>query len=773
MKKSKFSTILLALALLFCATQLTSCKSKDDFVSLTNTADTIATTDDNISMNYLFTAISTSGTHTMALKSDSTLWTWGDKSYGQLGDGTNTDRNTPVRVGIDSDWAMVSAGDSYTIALKTNGSLWAWGNNSYGQLGNDTKTNSNTPVQIGTETDWVKISAGGNHTIALKMDGSIWAWGHNWAGQLGLGSNDEHFPTPLRVGIDTDWTAISAGYKHTLALKTDGSLWAWGNNDLGLLGVGMNTSSSDIPIRVGTDTDWATISAGINHTAALKTDGSIWTWGYNDSGELGDGTYTLREIPSRVGKDTNWAMVSAGDSYTIALKTNGSLWAWGGNDNGQLGYGTNTGCNTPTIVGTDMDWSAISVGGSNIINGYTIALKIDGSLWAWGSNRNGKLGGGTKINHYTPTRVFAIGATQVASDTPEGSFVQTINHTNATTATDNAATVEPKDGSISPHDSFRAVSAGLSHTLALKADGSLYARGRNEEHQLGLGSNSGMYRRLNTFVRMGTDADWAAVSAGGSYTIALKTDGSLWAWGSNVFGQLGINSDDEYRTTPVRVGTDTDWAAISAGHGEHALALKADGSFWAWGGNSAALCLGTDVSDKYRNTPIRVGIDTDWTAISAGGSYTMALKKDGSLWTCGADYYGQLGRGTRKSSRVPVRVGIDTNWVAVSAGHSQTIALKTDGSLWTWGDNNSGRVERHSPARVGTDTNWTAISAGDHFTVALKADGSLWFLSANSNTPIRVGTDTDWSAISASWAIKNDGSLWGLDTNRNIAVRKK
>ena len=240
-------------------------------------------------------AISAGVLHTIALKTDGSLWAWGYNGVGELGDGTNVDRNTPVRIGSETNWSAISAGEFRTIALKTDGSIWAWGSNYNGELGNGTNSVRNTPAQIGSETNWSAISAGLYHTIALKTDGSLWAWGRNYEGQLGDGTDTDR-NTPVRIGSETNWSAISAGYEHTTALKTDGSLWAWGSNTFGQLGDGTDTDRNT-PVRIGSETNWSAISAGEFRTIALKTDGSLWAWGRNYEGQLGDGTYPYSTDP--------------------------------------------------------------------------------------------------------------------------------------------------------------------------------------------------------------------------------------------------------------------------------------------------------------------------------------------------------------------------------------------------------------------------------------------------------------------------------------------
>jgi alpha-tubulin suppressor-like RCC1 family protein len=245
-------------------------------------------------------------------------------------------------VGSDTSWASVVPGRYHSVAIKTDGTLWVWGNNRDSQLGLGDTTDRSNPEQVGSDSAWAFVAAGNGHTVAVKTDGTLWAWGDNDDGQLGLGDTTDR-SNPEQVGNDTAWAFVAVGFSYTIAIKTDGTLWAWGSNFWGHLGLGdMDTRYS--PTQVGSDSDWAFVAAGLScHTVAIKTDGTLWAWGNNIYGQLGlgdAGSGTERLSPEQVGSDTAWAFVTAGGNHTVAVKTEGTLWVWGGNDVGQLGDGT-------------------------------------------------------------------------------------------------------------------------------------------------------------------------------------------------------------------------------------------------------------------------------------------------------------------------------------------------------------------------------------------------------------------------------------------------
>ena len=302
--------------------------------------------------------ISTGSYNTFAVKSDGTLWGTGSNVNGELGIGTfGNAPHSLVQIGTATDWKTTSGTLDCTIGLKTNGTLWGWGLNSYGQVGDGTTTERHTPVQIGTDTNWKIVTSGmlASFNIALKTNGTLWGWGiHGGANCLGQGigtGNIAYYASPIQIGIDTNWSSMDAGLSHTLALKTNGTLYIFGGGRNGSGGNGILTDFIfSTPTQIGTDTNWTQVSAGANTSYAIKTDGTLWAWGQNDLGQLGDGTTDNRGYPTQIGTDTNWASVHAGYQHCTALKTDGSLWSWGDNAYAQLGIGNYTSTNIPVQI---------------------------------------------------------------------------------------------------------------------------------------------------------------------------------------------------------------------------------------------------------------------------------------------------------------------------------------------------------------------------------------------------------------------------------------
>ena len=360
-----------------------------------------------------FTATSAGGDHGLALKSDGTVWAWGRNAEGEVGDGSTTNRLTPVKVSLLTGVVAVAGGATHSLALKNDGTVWGWGTNGSGQLGDGTMSTRLTPVQVSGLTGVVAIAAGFNLSLALKSDGTVWAWGFNYYGGLGDGTTIARL-TPVQVSGLTGVAAIAVGYYHSMALKNDGTLWSWGYNSNGQLGVG-NTTNSPLPIQVGGLTGVVAIACGSYHSLALKSGGAVWAWGWNLYGQIGDGTTTDRMAPVPASGLTGVVAIAGGYYHSLAAKSDGSGWAWGWNGFGGLGDGTTTNRATPGTV-SGLAGVVAMAGGTY----FGLALKSDGTVWAWGYNLFGELGDGSTTNRLTPVSVGSGSGLTISGQVTKG-----------------------------------------------------------------------------------------------------------------------------------------------------------------------------------------------------------------------------------------------------------------------------------------------------------------------------------------------------------------
>jgi len=448
--------------------------------------------------------------------------------------------------------------------------------------------------------------------------------------------------------------------------------------------------------------------------------------------------------------------VAVGDRHKIAIAANGSLWAWGYDDFGQLGGGNIVVRHRPARIGRGRNWKTVAAG-----DRHSAAIQKDGSLWAWGENGSGQLGDGTRIVRAEPV--------QVGVDT----------------------------GWVN-------IAVGNAHTAALQSDGSLWTWGNNFDGQLGDGTSTS--RAIP--VQIGTDTDWISVTAGSAHTIALRSDETLWAWGANEHGQLGIGTT-YHANSPVQVITGTSWASVEASC-DRTVAIAADGSLWAWGANWAGqLGDGTAID---RTAPVQIDNSTEWASVAVGSVETAAIATDGSLWswrTLDVDYYGNVIEGQQT---MPIQFGRHTDWESVAMRGFHGLGVRSDGSLWRWesvAETDDWRwqstltsmvADRHGrvgishirlspsdPETIPMDCTLfpgigREITAGTAHTAAIAADGTLWAWGRNTRfhlgngtrisrtTPMQISTDTDWVSVSSSSAstvaIRSDGSLWAWGLGR-------
>ncbi len=439
-------------------------------------------------------AVAAGSDHTCALTDAGSVMCWGRNESGQLGDGTTAISGTPVAVeGLSSGVAAVAAGADFTCALTSAGGVLCWGGNEYGQLGDGTMSNRSTPVaETGLDSGVVAIAAN-DHNCAVTVSGGVLCWGSNEYGQLGDGTITNRDAPVSVIGLSSGVAAVAAGGIHTCALTTAGGVLCWGDNRHGQLGDGTTNDHSTPVAMTGLSSGVAAIAAGGSHTCALTAAGGVLCWGSNSAGQLGDGNEeTVSSVPVAViGLSNGVAAVTAGDRYTCALTDAGGVLCWGYNDEGQLGDGTDGPKSTPTpVTGLSSGVFAIAADG-----GHTCALTNAGGVLCWGSNGAGALGDGTTTDHLTPVAVtglssgmaaIAAGSSHTCALTDAGGVLcwgyngyGRLGDGTTTSRNTPVAVVGLSSG-------VSAVTAGRQHTCALTTAGGVLCWGANSAGQLGI-----------------------------------------------------------------------------------------------------------------------------------------------------------------------------------------------------------------------------------------------------------------------------------------------
>ncbi len=660
----------------------------------------------------------------------------------------------------------VGAGGEHALAIMPGGNLLSWGQNSSSQLGADGILQRELPASVEGITNVLQVEGGFVHSIALAIDGRVWTWGGNGQGQLGDGTTTLR-KTPQPLSGLTGVTAIAAGAGHNLSLLSNGTVWSWGLNLSGQLGDGTTTTRLT-PVQVSGLTNVIAIAAGTDHSVAVKSDGTVWSWGENSSGKLGDGTEVRRLIPVQVVGLTGITSVSAGGAHSLALASDGRVWGWGTNDSGQLGDGTMIKKLTPVVISTLANVTKVAAG-----QNHSLALLSDGTVWSWGMNRNGALGTAqsesqnssipvkvlwvssitsvaageeTSYARRSDGKIFAWGNDSRGQLGNEGEFTRGFPYEVTAPVvppqqpppigTLTTPTFSPDGGSFGSSQSvtIRSASAdavivkaafGWGHSLFLMSDGTVWAAGDNFNGTLGNGTTTN-----STVLVQSRITDVVEVSAGAGHSVALKSDGTVWTWGGNGSGQLGIGaSTSTVKTSPVRIDSLSSVVSVTAS-GSFSIALKSDGTVWTWGWNDRGqLGNGTETDS---NVPTQVQGLSGVTYATAGAKHCLVLKSDGTAWTWGSNQTRELGDGTTVFRRLtPVQVVGLANVTAVNTNGQTCAATLNDGSVWTWGSNGDGQLgigqgglDQPTPVKVNALNNST-VSMGASHGLARFPDGSV------------------------------------------------
>lgn len=655
----------------------------------------------------------------------------------------------------------LALGGYVSCEVGDDGARRCWGAGDCGRFGDGTSWGRG-PDDVDAPGTWRSIDLGFAHGCGIDDDGALWCWGEGLEGQVGDGELLDIFDPHCRIDrveIDpgTRWARVAASWENTCGVQEDGTLWCWGNNDRGQIGDGSvgPLYARYHPVPVAGD-DWHEVFVGDAHACARKSDGSLWCWG--DGGMLGDGLTLFSSTPVPVMGPTSWTALARGGMgrHTCAIDDDATLWCWGESTHGALGTGDEEPALVPVMVDVGAPVVAVSTGVNN-----TCALGEEGQLWCWGNNRDGQLAG------------------QVAGD-----FAST---------------------PVAIPGAWTEVRVGLDQVCARERSGAVRCWGGNELGQVGDGtSGNDNSPRLPSEVGVWGGVDpwpgFVEVATGVGHSCGRRDDDTVWCWGGRYRGALGnddpvddcspANPNRCHFTTPVEVSGGHTWQTIAAGF-DVSCGIDDNGILHCWGSG-----LGIDAS-----VPVELP-GADWTAISIGERHACGIQAPGALLCWGVSTYAQAGNGEVSTTvAVPTQVGTDTDFVAVSAGTYHTCAIRDGGVLLCWGLNMLGQVGNGEATGSGTPAEtsvvspvvvpgtWTSVSAGSLHTCAIASDGTLWCWGGNAlgavgdppsgadevrPDPVQVGTDTTWVEVAAgselSCGRRADGTLWCWGSNHDGGV---
>lgn len=678
--------------------------------------------------------VATSFSTTGAIRSDGTLWTWGGNTTGQLGDGTTVSKSNPVQVA--GSWTMVSSYADTFYAIKTDKTLWAWGLNNVGQIGDGSLVNKSNPVQI--SGSWNKVSAGQSFVYALTS-ANVWnTWGLNSTGQLATGTTTNRSAPGTTTGTPASITDISAGSAVGGVLTSTGAIWTVGTGTR--LG-DSSTVNKSTPVQIGSDKVWSKFSIGTG-ALACTSDGLLWNWGpYEGAG----GTIT-RSSPTQTAMDGGYpsaiagapltggfiayglqkmvalgqyAEVSAASSNQLGIKSDGSLWGWGVNTYGTLGLNDTRARSSPVQIKAGTSFIQVAVGTDGSSQPTVHAIDNTGKLWGWGSGIS--VGDGTTVARSSPVQI--ISGTSFSLVAGGGMAIDTSGNLWSWGVNSSGRGGWPLVGGVAINRSVPIQLTNIAGTytyVARHQHGSVAILSDSRYAYAGITSLSGFGGVVTSYPTLtaSSTTGWKEIAFGtasaSSYNaVAVKTDGTLWTWGSNTYGQLGDNSVAA-RLSVGQIGSDTDWTHVGtfSPQGSGVLAQKTNGQLYAWGFNYY-WSIQQNTYNSSRSSPVLIQTGTDTTfgiQGAEGGLQSAAIKISGTVYQWGASANYVNGR--------------PTSWLQISCGQTSKMALREDNVIMVWGGQATGQfgsgdiLEVTYPQAFG-QTNYNQMDAGIKFSTTL------------------------------------------------------
>ncbi|TDR45926.1 alpha-tubulin suppressor-like RCC1 family protein [Tahibacter aquaticus] len=655
--------------------------------------------------------IAAGGYHTCAIgEAAGEMRCWGSGSYGKLanGSGPELDRAAPVAISSPiARWRSVAVGDSHACAIAASGAVYCWGYNGFGQLGDGTSITRPAPVAVvGLGSGVAQLSVGLNHSCALMHSGKVNCWGAGEFGRLGSGQVANQ-TTPGEVLTLTGAISVGAGAYHTCAAINDGSVKCWGRNGSGQIGDGSAVNRLT-PVFTSITIAATEVAIGGYHGCARSAAGAVQCWGYNADGELGNGTTATSTVAVNVeGLASGATRLAAGIYHSCALTAGDILKCWGYNGYGQIGDGaTGPAVVRPTsVVNLPIPVAEVTAG-----NDHTCVRASGNRIQCWGRALHGRTGVGN-------------------------------------TATSPGYAQRPLAVSGLPAPAVK-LSLRTNNACAVTVIGSASCWGNNESGQIG----DGLALPHATFVYQAGPRDVADLSSGvrdiatgDLHACALKTNGTVWCWGSNIYGQLGDQTAIA-RRTPVQVIGIVNAVQIAAGIG-FSCARTAVGGVWCWGFNTNGQ-LGNGTNTHSLQAVPAIGLGQDIVDLSLGNAFACAVRNDGKVLCWGSNTRGQLGDGTATARNVPTLVNDNFGiYAGIATGGEFSCGLTSAGQAKCWGYNDVGQLgdgslmQRSTPAGVATLSSGVArLAAGQYHACALLSSGQLKCWGYNANYQLGDGT---------------------------------